>query len=95
MEPRSPTLQADSLLSEPPGKSKNTGVGGLSLLQGIFLTQESNWSPALRWILYQLNYQEVLDINVPKKAHLKTNMWRKKVTELKGEMDNSPITFGD
>ena len=24
---RSPTLQADSLLSEPPGKPKNTGVG--------------------------------------------------------------------
>ena len=22
-------------------------------------------------------------------------MWRKKVTELKGEIDNSPITFGD
>ena len=26
-EPRSQTLQADSLLSEPPGKLKNTGVG--------------------------------------------------------------------
>ena len=42
IEPRSPTLQADSLLSEPPGKPKNTGVGSLSLLQGIFLTQGSN-----------------------------------------------------
>ena len=30
----------DSLPSEPPGKSKNTGVGSLSLLQGIFLSQE-------------------------------------------------------
>ena len=39
IEPRSPTLQVDSLLSEPPGKPKNTGVGSLSLLQGIFLTQ--------------------------------------------------------
>ena len=38
IEPRYPTLQADSLLSEPPGKPKNTGVGSLSLLQGIFLT---------------------------------------------------------
>ena len=28
--------------SEPPGKPKNTGVGSLSLCQGIFLTQESN-----------------------------------------------------
>ena len=42
IEPRSPTLQADSLPSEPPGKSKNTGVGSLSLLQGNFLTQELN-----------------------------------------------------
>ena len=38
----SPALQADSLSSEPPGKPKNTGVGTLSLLQGIFPTQESN-----------------------------------------------------
>ena len=43
IELRSPTLQADSLLSDPPGKSKNTGVGSPSLLQGIFLTQGSNW----------------------------------------------------
>ena len=32
IEPRSPALQADSLLSEPPKKSKNPGVGSLSLL---------------------------------------------------------------
>ena len=40
---RSPTLQVDSLPAKPPGKPKNTAVGSLSLLQGIFLTQESNW----------------------------------------------------
>ena len=40
--PRSSTLQADSLPSEPPGKPKIAGVGNLSLLWGIFLTQESN-----------------------------------------------------
>ena len=40
IEPRSPALQADSLLSEPPGKPKNTGVGSLSFLKGIFPTQE-------------------------------------------------------
>ena len=57
-EPRSPTLQVDSLSSESPGKPKNTGVGSLSLLQGIFLTQESNWGLLhCRWILYQLSYQ--------------------------------------
>ena len=38
IKPRSPALQVDSLPSEPPGKPKNTGVGSLSLLQGILLT---------------------------------------------------------
>ena len=38
----SPALQADSLPAEPQTKPKNTGVGRLSLLQWIFLTQESN-----------------------------------------------------
>ena len=55
---RSPILQADFLSSEPPGKPKNTGVGSLSLLQGTFPTQESNWDLLhCRWILYQLSYQ--------------------------------------
>ena len=57
LRPRSPALQADSLPSEPPGKPENTGVGILSLLQEIFLTQESNWSLLhCRQILYQLSY---------------------------------------
>ena len=57
IEPRS-SLQADSLPSEPPRKPKNTGVGSLSLLQGISPTQESNWGLLhYRWILCQLNYQ--------------------------------------
>ena len=50
IKPRYPALQVDSLPAEPQGKPKNTGagglntgVGGLSLLQWIFLTQESNW----------------------------------------------------
>ena len=34
IKPRSPTLQADSLPSEPPGKPINTEVHSLSLLQG-------------------------------------------------------------
>ena len=37
IEPRSPSLQADSLPSGPPGKPKNTGVGSLSLLQAYLL----------------------------------------------------------
>ena len=55
---RSPTLQVDSLPAEPQGKPKNTGVGSLLHLQGIFLTQESNWGFLhCRQILYQLSYQ--------------------------------------
>ena len=58
-KPRSPALQAYFLTSEPPGKPKNTGVGNLSLLQGIFLTQEMNQDLLhCRQILYQLSYQE-------------------------------------
>ena len=53
-----PALRVDSLPSEPPGKSKNTGVGSLFLLQGIFLTQESNQGLLhCMWILYQLSHQ--------------------------------------
>ena len=58
IEPRSPTLQADSLPSELPGKPKNTGVGCHCLLQGIFLTQESNQGLLhCRQILYHLTHQ--------------------------------------
>ena len=39
---RSPAFQVDSLPAEPQGKPKNTVVGSLSLLQGIFPTQELN-----------------------------------------------------
>ena len=67
IEPKSPALQADSLLAEPQRKPKNTGVGCHALLQGIFPTQGSN--PHLlhcssllhyRWILYQLSHQRKL-----------------------------------
>ena len=64
IEPSSPTLQADSLPAELPGKPKNTGVGSLSLLQWIFPTQGLN--PVLRHcrqILYQLSYQGSAVIN--------------------------------
>ena len=58
IEPRSPTLQADSIPAEPQGKPKNTGVGSLSLLQQIFPIQELNWGLLhCRQILYQLSYQ--------------------------------------
>ena len=62
IEPRSLTLQADSLPAEPQGKPKNTGVGSLShpipSPGGIFPTQESNRGLLhCRRILYQLSYE--------------------------------------
>ena len=57
IEPGSPALRVDSLPSEPPGKLKNTEVDSLSLLQGIFPTQDLTWGFLhCRWVLYQLSY---------------------------------------
>ena len=69
IESRSPALWVDSSPAEPQEKPKNTGMGSLSLLQGIFLTQEVN--PGLVYctcLLYQLNYQ---GSPCPKKTGLK------------------------
>ena len=64
-----PALQADSLPAEPQGKLENTGVGSLSPLQWIFLTQELNWGLLhCRRILYQLSYEgshDVLLLQIP------------------------------
>ena len=69
IEPRSLALRANSLPFEPPWKPQNTGVGSLSLVQGNFLTQESNLVLLYcRWILYQLSYQ-----GSPHTLHLPTN----------------------
>ena len=71
IEPRSPALQVDSLPSEPPGKPKNTGVGSLSLFQGIFLTQESNRGLLhYRQILYLLSYWEAHSSFCPISNHM-------------------------
>ena len=55
----SDSLRPHGLYSPWNSPGQNTGVGSISLLQGIFPTQGSN--PGLlhcRWILYQLSYQE-------------------------------------
>ena len=63
IKPKSPSLQVDSLPAEPQAKPKNTGVGSVSFLQGIFLTQELNQGlQHCRQILYQLSYQGSLSI---------------------------------
>ena len=44
---------------------QNTGVGSLSLLQGVFPTQESNWGLLhCRRNLYQLSYQGFLNCHI-------------------------------
>ena len=59
----SDSLQTHGLYSpwNSPGQNspgQDTGGGGLSLLQGIFPTQESNQGLLhCRWIVYQLRYQ--------------------------------------
>ena len=64
IEPRSSTLHVDSLPAEPQGKPKNSGVNSLSLLQGIFQTQELNRGLLhCRRILYQLSYPGSLTPN--------------------------------
>ena len=58
IKPRSLALQVDSLLSEPLGKPKNTGVASLFLFQAFFLTYKSNQGLLhCHQILYQLSYQ--------------------------------------
>ena len=67
IKPRSPALQ----VSEPPGKLKNTGVGSLSLPQGIFPTQKSNQGlPHCQQILYQLSYR-----GRPEDSLTRSKMW--------------------
>ena len=64
IEPRSPTLRADSLPAEPQGKPKNTGVGCCFLLQGIFPAQGSNPGlPHCRQTLYHLSHQGIPSIS--------------------------------
>ena len=54
----SKSLQPHGLYSPWNSLGHNTGVGSLSLLQGIFTTQGSNSGlPHCRWILYQLSHK--------------------------------------
>ena len=57
IEPRSPILQEDSLPAEPSRKPKNTGVGGLSLLQWIFPTRDRSPVSHTAGRFYQLSHR--------------------------------------
>ena len=78
----------------PPGSwgdspSKNTGVGRLALLQGIFPTQESNQGPLpCRWILYQLSYQ-LSDRRSPISAYT----FRLNAAEIRNDMHTFHLLF--
>ena len=74
IEPRSSALQADSLLAEPQGKSKNTGVSSLSLLLQIFLIQESNQGLLdCRQIIYNWTIREAGSMHTCMLSHLVLN----------------------
>ena len=67
----SDSLQPHGLYSPWNSPGQNTGVGSLSLLQGIFPIQGSN--PGLshcRWILYQLSHKGSPCINVNTYYHM-------------------------
>ena len=65
----SDSLRPHGLYSPCNSLSKNTGVGSLSLLQGIFPTQGSDPGlPHCRWILYQLSHKgspRILEWDLP------------------------------
>ena len=71
LNPGSATWQVDSLLSEPPGKPKNFGVGSLFLLQGTFPTQGSK--PG---VLCFLHWQvDSLPLNHLRSPHINEIIW--------------------
>jgi len=54
----SDSLQPHALYSPWNSPGQNTGVGSLSLLQGVFSTQRLNPGlPHCKWILYQLTHK--------------------------------------
>ena len=77
-ESESHSLQPHGLYSPRNSLGQNSGVGSLSLLQGIVPTQESNQGLLhCRQILYQLNYQRSpmtnLDSILKKQRHYFAN----------------------
>ena len=68
------SLQPHELYSPWNSLGQNTGVGSLSLLQGIFPTQGSNPGlPHCRWILYQLSYKGSPHLHKPEGIRTNTS----------------------
>ena len=60
-------------------EAQETGVGSLTILQRIFLTQESNQGLLhCRWILYQLNYQgrPLISVSVQFSCSVVSDSWQ-------------------
>ena len=88
------SLQHHRLYSPWNSPGQNTGVGSLSFLQGIFLTQGSN--PGLwhcRWILYQLSHKGSLKVEEPdiKLQHLLDHRKSKGIPGKKKKKSNSAL----
>ena len=77
----------DSLPAEPPGKSKNTGVGSLSFLQWILSLL------LCRGILYQLSYQGSPSIIKPFLIRRSQKQWRGDYIINKLKKKNPPLVF--
>ena len=91
-EPRSPALQADSLPAKLQGKPKNTGVGRLSLLQRIFLTQESN---QVSWIAgrFFTNCTMTEALYVLKILIFYTRLWNHREVKMGDQLRKSHISL--
>ena len=86
IEPRSSSLQANALPSEPQGTPKNSGVDSLSHRQWIFLTQESNWGLLhCRQILYQLSYLQETQVQSLAGEDPQRREWQTTLVFLPGE----------
>ena len=105
IKPRSPTQQADSKPSEPPGKTKNSRVGNLSLLQGIFLTQGSSqkricqeyrrpgFEPLVRKIPWRREWQPTPYFCLENSTD--RGFWRAMVTRSQTQLSNKHFHFHD
>ena len=70
----------------------NTGMGSLSLLQQIFLTQEANWGLLhCRQVLYQLSYQGIPLINLTAAAAAAAAKLLQSCLTLCDPRDSSPL----
>ena len=81
---------------EPSGKPKNTRVGSLALLQGIFPTQKSIWGLLhCRQILYQLSYQGSPNLQTMEDKGIVYSWWEQIIMVLaKGWQRRSGLAMG-